>query len=312
MTLTTDFGFDAQQDRESVAERSIAGGRGLYEVPALFLKQVDVAKRQIRVLASSAALDRHGEKILPEAFANSIAVFMGNPVVLAAHSHRLDSGEPPVIGRVIKLWIDRQGLWAIIEFAETELAEQYWQLYSRGFMRAVSVGFIPKKGEWASEENVRLYVHTEVELLEISCVPIPSNPEALVKDTSGRNNWLEMKNAEREEAKIMREIYAENLDFDAECEEFARLLLTGDCGDDSELSDSDEEEGEDLNFAELIEAGMCLDQPVAGLPRNCDQAASAIFEDACDLSAVEAFRTGERGQTAPHSKTEFENPFYEV
>jgi HK97 family phage prohead protease len=165
---------------------------------------------------------------------------MQNGVVLAAHSHRLDTGEPPVIGRVVRIWIDSKGLWAIIEFAETELAEQYWQLYSRGFMKAVSVGFIAKKGEWSSEEGVRLYVHTEVELLEISCVPVPSNPESLVKNTGGANSWLEGKKAEREEAKIMREIYAEHPDFDAECEEFAELLMCGDCADGGELPDGSE------------------------------------------------------------------------
>ena len=113
MSAKMDFGFDMSQQR--AAEGSRADKRGLCEVPALFIKSIDEAKRQIRVLASSAALDRHGERILPEAFAGSIATFMQNPICLAAHAHRLDTGEPPVIGRVVKLWIDRQGLWAIIE-----------------------------------------------------------------------------------------------------------------------------------------------------------------------------------------------------
>ncbi len=306
MAVKTDFDFGSQQSTQSAVGRSIGNGRGLCEVPALFLKQVDTAKRQIRVLASSAALDRHGEKILPEAFANSIAIFMENPVVLAAHSHRLDSGGPAVIGRVLRLWITRQGLWAIIEFAETELAEQYWQLYSRGFMRAVSVGFIPKKGEWQQEENVRLYIHTEVELLEISCVPIPSNPEALVKDSGKRNTWLEGKRAEREDKEFWRQFEAEHPDFDAECEEFARLLLTGDCDDGLELSDNNE----GIDFAELVKAGAHLDQPVADLPCSCDWIADALREDADGVHS--AFRTGERDRLAPLSKTEFENPFYEV
>jgi len=303
MSVRMDLDFDTAQQR--TAERSRAHGSGLYEVPALFLKSIDQEKRRIRVLASSAALDRHGEKILPEAFANSLATFMQNGVVLAAHSHRLDTGEPPVIGRVVKIWIDGKGLWAVLEFAETELAEQYWQLYSRGFMKAVSVGFIPKKGEWASEENVRLYVHTEVELLEISCVPIPSNPEALVKNTGGASSWLEGKKAEREEAKIMREIYAENPDFDAECEEFARLFLAGDFAEGSELSDSDE--GEGMNFAELVKAGARLDQPVADLPCGCDWIADALREDA----GVVSFRRGAGSARSP-ILSEFENEFYEV
>jgi len=249
----------ARRSADGVAGRSTANGQGLLEVPGLFVKTIDQEKRQIRVLASSSALDRHGERILPEAFANSIAVFMQNPICLAAHSHRLDTGEPPVIGRVVKIWIDSKGLWAVIEFAETELAGQYWQLYSRGFMKAVSVGFIPKKGEWQQENSTRLYVHTEVELLEISCVPIPSNPEAVVRDMGKRNAWLEAKKAEREEEKIMREIYAENPNFDAECTEFAELLMCGDCVDGGELPDGTEGHRESV----IIERGMFV-QAVGG------------------------------------------------
>ena len=308
-------GLDLQLDiarriADGAAGQGYANGRGFTEVPALFLKSIDQEKRQIRVLASSSALDRHGERILPEAFANSLTVFMQNPVCLAAHSHRLDTGEPPVIGRVVKMWIDSKGLWAVIEFAKTELAEEYWQLYSRGFMKAVSVGFIPKRGEWVSEEGVRLYIHQEVELLEISCVAVPSNPEALVKGNGKRNAWLEQKKQEREDKKFWRQFEAEHPDFDRDCEEYARLLLTGDYEDGCEETETGE--GEDLDFAKLIKVGSCLDQRVAGAPRNCNQAASTIFEDACDLSAVGTFQIGERDRLAPHSKTEFENPFYEV
>jgi len=300
MSTKLDLEFDTSQQR--TAEGSQAQGQGLLEVPGLFVKSIDQDKRQIRVLASSSALDRHGERILPEAFAGSIATFMQNPICLTAHAHQLDSGEPPVIGRVVKLWIDRQGLWGIIEFAETELAEQYWQLYSRGFMKAVSVGFIAKKGEWSSEEGVRLYVHTEVELLEISCVPVPSNPESLVKNTGGAKSWLETKKAEREDKNMRADGWPI---FEEDGGEFARLLLTGDFADGSELSDSDE--GEGMDFAKLVKAGARLDQPVADLPCGCDWIADALREDA----GVVSFRRG-AGSTRSPILSEFENEFYEV
>lgn len=257
----TDLAFSETQRR--AADSSRTKGRGFCEIPALFLKSIDEEKRQIRVLASSSALDRHGERILPEAFRDSLDVFMENPVVLAAHNHRLDDGSPAVIGRVIRIWIDKAGLWAVIEFAETELGEKYWQLYVRGFMRGVSVGFVPKKGEYIAEENVRLYVHTRVELLEISCVPIPSNPEALMKDTGKRNTWLDGKRAEREEAKIMRDIYIEHPEFDVDCSEFAEMLLCGDLSGCCGVEDRTERR----ENSGIIEAGIFV-RAVSGKPAD--------------------------------------------
>ena len=92
----------------------------------LSVKSVDVKARQIRVLASSGDLDRHNERVLPEAFRKRLNIFKENPVILACHSHFHDDGSPPVVGKAVKTWIDASGLWCIIEFAKTELAEQYW------------------------------------------------------------------------------------------------------------------------------------------------------------------------------------------
>jgi HK97 family phage prohead protease len=260
MSKALDLQLDiARRSADGVAELSTANGQGLLEVPGLFVKSIDERKRRIRVLASSSALDRHKERILPSAFESSIVTFMQNGVVLAAHSHRLDNAEPSVIGKVVKLWIDGKGLWAVIEFAQSDLAEKYWELYKGGFMKAVSVGFIGKKGEWITEDNVRLYVHTEVELLEISCVPIPSNPEALVRQTGKGSSWLDGKREEREEKKMLAEIYRDNPNFDRDAEEFAELLLRGDLTDGGESPDRPEGRRESV----IIERGMFV-QAVGG------------------------------------------------
>jgi HK97 family phage prohead protease len=258
--MSNEVGFQMGGIGQQRTEASYANGRGVSELPALCVKAIDVERREIRVLASSPTLDRHGEVILPSAFKETIGRFMSNPCVLACHQHRLPDGEPPVIGSVVKLWIDKAGLWAVIRFAETELGESYWVLYRDGHMRAVSVGFIAL--EWEDKrdgDGTYIRTYTKVELLEISCVPVPSNPEALVKDKGKGNNWLERKKAEREEAKIMRDIYAENPDFDAECREFAELLLRGDLTDGGELPDGTEGHGESV----IIERGMFV-QAVGG------------------------------------------------
>lgn len=269
------------------------GGRGSFDFPAFAVKAIDEDARQIRVLASSDALDRYNERILPEAFRKSIPVFMTNPVVLTGHQHKLSDGEPPVVGSVAKLWIDSKGLWAIIEFARTELAETYWELYREGFMRAVSVAFVPVSYEDNEEGGRRIRVYTEVELLEISLVAVPANPEALVR--GGGSRFVEGKRQSRLERIEERELRAGLAErgitveeFDADCDEYVRLILGlgGDKvieGDDYAIDDDDGE----CEFAEVVSrAEQETDQVVAGVPCDCDDFASLVRGDAVGSSIM--------------------------
>src|SRR5262249_54431553 len=52
-------------------------------------------------------------------------------------------------------------------------------LYSGGFLKAVSVGFIPVKWEDGTAQTPYRRKYTEQELLEVSAVAIPANPNAL-------------------------------------------------------------------------------------------------------------------------------------
>ncbi|MGB8226887.1 MAG: HK97 family phage prohead protease [Sedimentisphaerales bacterium] len=198
---------------------------------ALSVKAVDVEKRQIRILASNADLDRDNERISPEAFKNSLDIFKSNPVILAAHQHRLDDGSPSVVGRAVDVWVDNTGLWCIIEFAKTRLAEEYWLLYSGGFMKAVSIGFAPLAWSDTNENGKGVRIFTEVELFEISLVAVGSNRAALSKHQRGKIDWLTDK-------KILDEIKKQNPDFEKSSNEFAELLL-GD-NKDSETAETDE------------------------------------------------------------------------
>jgi len=201
-------------------------GPELKEFPALFVKSIDEAKRQITALASTGDLDRHGEIILPSAFKEKLPTYLKNPVVLTSHQHRLETGHSSVVGNVVKAWIDDKGLWVVIEFAQdTELSEEYWQLYKQKKQRALSVGFIPLEWEYQEREGKSVYVHTKVELLELSCVPVGANPEALSRSKQRKADFIAAKKDEREEEKILAEIRANEPDFDEKCQEWADMIL---------------------------------------------------------------------------------------
>jgi HK97 family phage prohead protease len=230
---------------------------------ALCVKSIDIEKRQVRVLASSDNLDRYEERMLPSAFKNHLGLYRSNPVVLAAHQHKLGDGKPPVIGKTVKIWIDRKGLWAVIEFARTALAEEYWQLYRDGYMKAVSVGFrpIPNGSHYETEAGGRrILVWDEVELLEISCCAVPANPQALVRSKQQKQDFVNAKKQDR------RREYLQSLGvnpdtFDAECEEFAEAITSGKIyegdfagivnGDDATFIDLEIEEDEFFDETEL-------------------------------------------------------------
>jgi len=146
------------------------------------VKAVNEAERTIDAIASTSDLDRDKDIILPSAFAETLGSFRANPVILACHQHRLQTGSSPVIGSAIpdSIKIDEAKLAFTMRFATTALGAEYWQLYRERHMRAFSVGFIAI--EWTDEKDEKLgYIrtYTKIELLEISAVPVPSNRAAL-------------------------------------------------------------------------------------------------------------------------------------
>jgi hypothetical protein len=103
-------------------------------------------------------------------------------------------GHSPVIGKILEMRITEDGLWFKAWFAETDLGEEHLYLYSKGAMDAFSVGFMPmvvehdgekiakllaKHGIEAAEGSVERVI-TQAHLLEVSCVVVGMNMEALV------------------------------------------------------------------------------------------------------------------------------------
>lgn len=126
-----------------------------------------------KVVISTDYQDRQGEVI--EQAGADVSFYKMNPIVLWAH----DYGDLP-IGMCNKIelidgkWM-AEGIFAPEE--ANPFAQQVRRLYDGGFIKATSIGFIPKR----LEGNVI----KEWELLEFSFVPVPANPFALSLEKAG-------------------------------------------------------------------------------------------------------------------------------
>jgi len=129
-------------------------------------KAKDLGEGIIEAIVASDSQDRHGEILDLKGLDTS--KYMQNPVVLWAH----DYSQPP-IGRTLSLRKSEGKLIAKIQFAinEDSFAHKIYKLYKGGFMKAFSIGFIPKEMDGDT--------YTKAEMIEHSSVPVPANPEAL-------------------------------------------------------------------------------------------------------------------------------------
>jgi len=144
-------------------------------------QEVDKQKRSVISYISTDAVDRDGEKLLPEGV--DLENYKKNPVVMLGHDYK----SLPV-GKNIWIKKDDKGLVAKTVFAKSERGDEIYRACSEDIegtgplLKGWSVGFIPI--EWEDietkdkkEKPGRIY--KKWELLEYSIVPIPSCPEAL-------------------------------------------------------------------------------------------------------------------------------------
>ncbi len=168
-------------ERERLLESLDAYRRGLTDAPTIkrFVVNRVVTPNEDRPLtfvASDETVDRMGDVVRADGW--DLAAYKRNPVFLWAH----DYARTP-IGRSEWIGVDGTRLLATVEFAPTEFAKEVEVLYRQRFLRAVSVGFRAKtftfrRGPHGAIEGVE---YTKQELLEISAVPVPANPQALGK-----------------------------------------------------------------------------------------------------------------------------------
>lgn len=157
----------------------------------------DKDSRSVRFVISTGAVDRERDVISPKGW--DLKHFRKNPVVLFAHDNR----RPP-IGRGFDLEKGDEALKASVEFMDNEtdtsgFSDMIFRMIKGGFLRATSVGFLPKEWEFEDEDADRVFGinFSKQELLEFSIVPVPANPEALIEarskgiDTAPLQTWLQ-------------------------------------------------------------------------------------------------------------------------
>jgi HK97 family phage prohead protease len=142
--------------------------------------------RALRFTISTGTVDREQDRIALAGW--DLANFRRNPVVLWGH----DADRLP-IGRAFDLKIEDAALKASIEFIPSEtpeggqFAESVYRLARQGFIAATSVGFRPLKWEYTRDQSRGAddwfpgIDFDEQELVELSVVTVPANPEALIE-----------------------------------------------------------------------------------------------------------------------------------
>lgn len=151
-------------------------------------------------IASDDTLDRHGDSIGQDTW--DLKNFKKNPVLLLSHQYHL----PPIgIAKNIKIQ-DGKLVFEPIFHTITQAAKEVGEMFEKGFMNAFSVGFMPKgdgsKGKYLNE------------LLEISAVSVPANPNALILERSIEqkgevDEWLKKEIVEKEEVKEENDVMEE-------------------------------------------------------------------------------------------------------
>ncbi len=131
-------------------------------------------------ISSDATLDRYSEIISPSGW--HLNTYRRNPVFQNAHQY----GDIIfTLGKALVTEVrevsGRQALFQQVQFATNvnPLARVAHGLYAGGFLNAVSVGMIPLRWEEGTKESGFRRRFLEQELVEVSAVAIPANPNAL-------------------------------------------------------------------------------------------------------------------------------------
>lgn len=147
---------------------------------------IDKDARTATFVISDGTPDREADVIDPKGW--DFEQYKRNPVFLWAHN--TDQQNLP-IGKAVdgpKLRDDGKVV-ATFKFATHKLAEDCWQLVQDGTLNAVSVGFRPlvdgfKGSDRKTASGWNGIDFSKVELLEVSLVPVPCNPNAVLDGKS--------------------------------------------------------------------------------------------------------------------------------
>lgn len=183
-----------------------------YRSVASEIRKKDEEKRTITFVASDDTKDTAGTVLNQDNW--DLTRFNKNGVI--GYQHKVyggwdDTDNPDnVIGKGFA-YIEDKKLMVDITFEPAEinpLAEKIFQKILFGSLRAVSVGFLPiGQGRFGEGQDSNTYYFAGQELLEVSVVNIPANPNALKKSLEAESEYLE---AERKRLRAEAEAETED------------------------------------------------------------------------------------------------------
>jgi len=163
---------------EAVVENQL-GHKNFYA--DFVVKEFDDEAKILSFRGTTEEVDRGGDIMIADG--GDFGNYSKNPLFLWAHDH---SGTTLPIGKALEVTkISGVGADFKIQFdAKDPFAMEVYRKYKEGYLHAVSVGALVKKAERRLGEDGEpmwppAYKYLEWELLELSGVPIPANPNAL-------------------------------------------------------------------------------------------------------------------------------------
>lgn len=105
--------------------------------------------------------------------------FLGNPVLLWMHGRMNDL---PAVGNVENLHKEGTAHIGRAVFDDTSpFDREVAAKYEKGVLKGFSIGFYPRTVRFEKVDGREVLILDDIELLEISCVNVPSNPESLAR-----------------------------------------------------------------------------------------------------------------------------------
>jgi len=149
-------------------------------------RTINEDERTIDFVCSTMTVDRYGEVIdVPSAFRDSLSTFMTNPAFPFGHHYDASGDKPPTVGHWKSMEVVGTNLIGRAYFKPRGLGEECWLDYKEGNLNTVSVAFLTRAWEMREldieGDKRRVRVFTDVDLLEVSAVLIPANPEARIR-----------------------------------------------------------------------------------------------------------------------------------
>lgn len=137
---------------------------------------------KIEFVMSTESVDRHGTVLRQSGW--DLSAFQRNPVM--AYQHDTRSTDPDdYLGTWEDVRVEEGRLVGRPNFEPAEVnpkADKIRRKVEHGTLRSVSVGFVPKEAHWGEKERGEdpdVLYFDRMELLEVSIVGIPSNPDAV-------------------------------------------------------------------------------------------------------------------------------------